>query len=288
MKQGRASQTAALVAYFRALAHMGITSVEGFSDPTARSLLPPFWLWLLGKAEKQSLKRAPRNGGSLRTRIVDGMALRTLIIDLHVKAALSRGIQQVVILGAGLDGRGYRLTELSKARLFEVDHPATQAFKKSRTPQLSATAREITFVPVDFETDSLDAALEKRGHRKDQPTAWIWEGVVMYLTDQALRTTLRTISDRSAAGSALILNYHTPSPQKLFRKLAFTLRRSFFGLVAEPQIGEHSPQEIAQRVAEVGMRVTQDSGIKEWSQQFHASDPPLPHAYRMRVSVAEK
>src|SRR5207253_10743350 len=115
---------------------------------------------------------------------------------------------QLVILGAGLDGRAWRLSSLSNARVFEVDHPDTQAYKRERLGALKPAAKQVDFVPVDFEADSLEASLLRAGHDAAAPTAWVWEGVVMYLTPEAVRSTLKAIAARSAPGSTLIVNYH--------------------------------------------------------------------------------
>src|SRR5690349_14658954 len=112
MKAGRVSQTASLVAFLRALAHLGFSSVPGFKDPTARHLLAQPWSFLLRLAERRQRKATSptRQSASLG---VEQLALRTVLIDSYLREALARGIRQVVILGAGLDGRAYRLQELA-------------------------------------------------------------------------------------------------------------------------------------------------------------------------------
>src|SRR4051812_10252637 len=129
MKEGRPSQTASMVAFFRALADIGITSATGFHDPVARHLLPMPWSQLFALA-KRGAERRPLHPALVGAQQgSDLLALRTLAIDAHFREALSLGARQLVILGAGLDGRAYRLRELADVRVFEVDHPATQAWK---------------------------------------------------------------------------------------------------------------------------------------------------------------
>ncbi|MFL5320825.1 MAG: class I SAM-dependent methyltransferase, partial [Myxococcaceae bacterium] len=259
MKEGQPSQTAAMVAFLRALAELGVTSAKGFHDPTARHLLPNRWAWFLSLAERR-LRKANPTALTAAKHGVDLLALRTLIIDAEVKEALAAGVKQLVILGAGLDGRPYRLAELSTVRVFEVDHPATQAWKKDRVKVFTRAAASVTFVPVNFERDSLDAELERAGHRKDEPTVWIWEGVVMYLTEAALRSTLAVVGARSAAGSSLILNYHT---QQRARGMALLLR-----FWREPQMNFQSPEQMAALLKEAGFKVKSESGVGEWAQRF--------------------
>ena len=112
------------------------------------------------------------------------------------------------ILGAGYDGRAWRMPELAGVNVFEVDHPATQSDKRSHVGELPPAIGNITFVSIDFERESLGTALDRAGHDAWSPTCWIWEGVVMYLTREAMRATLAAIARRSATGSTLIVNYH--------------------------------------------------------------------------------
>ena len=114
------------------------------------------------------------------------------------------GAPQVVILGAGLDGRAWRMPELRDVTVFEVDHPDSQREKAARAAALLRVAREVRFVPVDFTRDRLDEPLAAAGHDPARPTTWIWEGVVMYLTTAESRprsTSSRAARRRAAAWS---------------------------------------------------------------------------------------
>jgi methyltransferase (TIGR00027 family) len=280
MKAGRASQTASLVAFLRALAHLGFSSVPGFQDPTARHLLAPPWSFFLRLAERRRQRAASptRQSASLG---VDQLALRTVLIDAYLREALARGIRQVVILGAGLDGRAYRLQELAGSAVFEVDHPATQTFKKARLGALTPASERLHFVTVDFEKDSLDVALHQAGHRSDEPTFFIWEGVVMYLTDGAVRSTLEKVSARAAPGSGIVVNYATPGARSPMMNLVF-------GLWSEPMIGERPPDAMKALLEEAGFEAVEDSGIQEWAQRFNAQ-PAYPHPvthYRVMLAHA--
>jgi methyltransferase (TIGR00027 family) len=125
---------------------------------------------------------------------------RTVAIDDAVRA---RPIQQLVIIGAGLDDRAWRMPELADVEVFEVDHPASQRDKRSRVGDLQPLAKSVRFVPVDFTRDRLDTALAPVGHRPEQATMWIWEGVVPYLSRAEVAATVQAVSSRSAAGSRL-------------------------------------------------------------------------------------
>jgi methyltransferase (TIGR00027 family) len=136
------------------------------------------------------------------------MVPRTVAIDDAVR---QRPSPQLVILGAGLDGRAWRMPELAESVVYEVDQPASQTDKRDRIGDLQPKAREVRFVPVDFRRDSLETRLDEAGHRTDVPTTWIWEGVVPYLTRPEVTATVRAIDARSAAGSRLIVNYQVPA-----------------------------------------------------------------------------
>src|SRR5262249_15373506 len=145
---------------------------------------------------------------------VDVLVLRALAIDSVVTRALEAGCRQVVILGAGFDSRAHRMTALEAAHVFEVDHPATQREKRRCAADLARACCELTYVACDFERESLADCLNAAGHRTNEPTIWIWEGVTLYLSDDAIRTTLDTIAARSAARSTLVVEYHDPGARK--------------------------------------------------------------------------
>jgi methyltransferase (TIGR00027 family) len=105
------------------------------------------------------------------------------------------------------------MPELEDTVVFEVDHPASQQQKRERAKlaSLSPTAKEVRFVAVDFTRDSLDEALAAAGHDAQQPTMWIWEGVVPYLTPAEVEATLHVVQRRSVKGSRLAIAYQAPS-----------------------------------------------------------------------------
>jgi len=210
MQEGRASRTAEIVCVARAIAHRD-GRVPGFSDPTAMALLREE-----DRARVQEVAEG-RPPATIRGRMqrrfleprVHMMALRTVAIDDAIRAAAA---PQVVILGAGLDGRAFRMPELAGVRVFEVDHPDSQREKIARAAALVPLARDLRFVAVDFTRDSLDEKLAAAGHDPALPTTWVWEGVVMYLTRADVEATLAVIARRSAGGSRLIIAYAAPGP----------------------------------------------------------------------------
>ncbi len=138
------------------------------------------------------------------------IAARSRFSEDTMAACVARGVRQIVILGAGLDTFSLRNPHAEHgARVFEVDYPATQAWKRERLRQagldLPAT---LTFAPVDFERQSLAEGLAAAGFRADQPAYFQWLGVVPYLTRDAIVSTLDFIAGIS--GSEVVFDYGEP------------------------------------------------------------------------------
>jgi methyltransferase (TIGR00027 family) len=147
--------------------------------------------------------------GRLR-RTVLILQLRTRLIDDDVEAFTRAGGRQVVLLGAGFDCRAWRLGRaLAGATVFEVDHPATQEKKRAAVGG-DAAAAKVVFVPWDFEREPLSdlpARLAAEGHDARAPTMTISEGVLMYLTSEAVDATFSCVKSYTAAGSPVAFTY---------------------------------------------------------------------------------
>ena len=137
------------------------------------------------------------------------LAGRTRYIDDCLKACIDDGIKQLVILGAGYDTRAYRFGELKeKVKVFEVDHPATQKVKIEKVSRmLGSLPGHVVYVPIDFEKERLDKKLFESGYDKSLKTLFIWEGVTMYITAEAVDETLAFVAGNSGKGSSIIFNY---------------------------------------------------------------------------------
>ena len=278
MKAERPSRTAHLVELGRAVADAGLSHVPDFHDPTARVFLNEKGKRSLAKTEHAA--RAAKRGMALEAARVmaDLMALRTAAIDSAVRDAIVGGATQLVILGAGYDGRAWRMPELAGVKVFEVDRPATQGDKRTHLAELPPATGIVSFVPIDFELESLDTALDRAGHERSSPTCWIWEGVVMYLTRDAMRATLAGIARRSAPGSTLIVNYHT-AHRRFFVRLMFRL-------MGEPQVSAWTPEEMAADLRSVGYVVREDSGMADWNDRFAQGAAKVERASYMRIAIA--
>ncbi|MGA9174055.1 MAG: SAM-dependent methyltransferase, partial [Thermoactinomyces sp.] len=132
---------------------------------------------------------------------------RTRYIDDAVQAAISQGIGQLVILGAGLDTRPYRLSGLEHLKVFEVDLPTVQKDKREKIVKyLGRLPEHVTFVPIDFDTQSLETVLAGTAFDSSKPAVFIWEGVTQYITEEAVRRTLAFVGT-SAHGSVIVFTY---------------------------------------------------------------------------------
>lgn len=252
MRPGRESLTAVMVCMDRAIAHERAFSPR-FSDPTALELLPPEARARFEKFRSNVIPatlrdRMERAFNERRARM---MMSRTVAIDDAVREVAS---PQVVILGAGLDGRAWRMPELSEAVVFEVDHPDSQRQKRARLGALKQRAREVRFVPVDFTRDDLEVSLQAAGHDPSRPTTWLWEGVVMYLTPAEVESTLRVLEKRSAPASRLVIVYHAPA--RILWLVGLLVRR-----MGEPLKSSFTPEAMRALLQRFGFGIVRDEDM---------------------------
>jgi methyltransferase (TIGR00027 family) len=139
------------------------------------------------------------------------VARSRLTEDLLAEAA-GRGTGQYVVLGAGLDTYGYRQSQgRPPLSIFEVDHPATQAWKRARLKEAGlAIPANVFHAPVDFEREPLDAGLRRANFDFDEPAFVAWLGVTPYLSRDAVIATMRFVASRLAKGSEIVFDYAEP------------------------------------------------------------------------------
>ncbi len=132
---------------------------------------------------------------------------RTKYIDDLLQTAIDNGIEQVVILGAGLDTRPYRIAGIGDIKVLEVDLPTMQNIKKEKIRKcLGALPAHITYVPIDFNKQILSEVLSEKALDTRKPIFFIWEGVTQYITEEAVKSTLEFIS-KTVAGSTVVFSY---------------------------------------------------------------------------------
>ncbi len=282
------SITAASVALLRGVASLPGAPFDTVGDRSLRVLSPVALDRSLSLAGVITA-RAPAAHAALRLvsgGLLDHVALRTRAIDVALIAELAKGARQLVILGAGLDARAYRLQELRDAAVFEVDHPATQALKRARAAGHAGTARQLSWVSVDFERDSLDEKLRDAGHDPAQRTVWIWEGVTPYLRPEAIETTLAIVAQRSAAGSLALVTYVLPSIVTMPSVLLGPVHAAF-GLLGEPLVGAMTTEQLASFAEKHQLAAELDSGSEDWG-RAHLRADPFPVRIEERLMALRK
>lgn len=281
MREGLPSLTAIIVASARTLASRTTGSVVNPHDELAKHLLPR-----LAAGTVDIIERADRLSTLVSSAVVrasfgliDHLALRACVIDAALVEARDRGIGQFVILGAGLDTRAHRLPALRGAHVFEVDHPESQAHKRKRARDLDKLADTLIYVPVDFGRDRLSDSLAAHGHDATRTTFWIWEGVVPYLSSDAIRATLKAISERSALGSELAVTY---APDSLFWfRVARPIVEAGMHAIGEPVHTLLAPAQMQALLADAAFVLRTDTGTRDWALRFGSG------AHKRRVMTYE-
>jgi methyltransferase (TIGR00027 family) len=289
MREGHASRTAEQNALFRALEAARPASRRVCDDPLARHFLSwPFVLvtriGAIPGVATGVRSYIDRRWPGVRTSVV----ARTRLIDDLMTAALDRDIEQLVILGAGFDSRAYRMSRLAALRVFEVDHPDTQAVKRRTLNRLlSSPPTHVRFVPVDFKRDGLAAAMHAAGYRDSPRTLILWEGVTNYLTADAVDATVRWCACASE-GSLLLFTYvhrdilTTPSAfvgtRNLFAALDRAGERFTFGL---------DPSDVPQYLAARGLSRELDIGAAEYRARYFGAEARSMRGHEFyRVALA--
>ena len=208
MRRGRASWTAQGVAFFRALESKLPEDERACFDPLAKDFLG-FWLRMVCRSRLRTRVARVYVANMRSGRSAPFIASRTGFIDDWLKRCIDEGFDQMVILGAGYDSRAYRFADLAGwTRVFEVDHPATQKRKTRRVWRvLGSMPEHVTYVPVDFEHRKLEEGLLESGYDPEAKTLFIWEGVTVYLTPEAVDETLSFMARNSGEGSFLVFDY---------------------------------------------------------------------------------
>lgn len=178
-----------------------------FSDPYAACFIDPGMLdWIAShETEVRAIadefeKNMPGWSNSIRTRV--------RLFDDLAREEVQRGIEQVVILGAGYDTRAYRISDLKKVRIFEVDRKDTVVFKTGKISEiLGSMPGNVSYIPADLEIANLAVCLESSGYSREKKTLFILEGLVMYMSREAVEKLLSGIRIFSAPDSAIIFDF---------------------------------------------------------------------------------
>jgi methyltransferase (TIGR00027 family) len=215
----------------------------------------PFALVLVGPAWREVARRAAeRYPDAVGREVVGGMVCRPRYAEDRLEA---NGAGQYVLLGAGLDSFAWRRPDLlGSLRVFEVDHPASQGYKRERVAALGLPESDaLAWAPVDFERETLREGLDRVGFDWSRPAFFSWLGVTMYLTLDAVEATLRTIAG-AAPGSEVVFSYgrteeHLDAVGREFRDRA----GAFFLAAGEPIHTRFSRDDAEALVARCGLTV---------------------------------
>src|SRR5262245_31397538 len=172
--------------------------------------------------------------------------------------AIAKGISQYVIVGAGLDTFALRRPDLrDRLRVFELDHPVTQALKRDRLSQAAlALPPNLHFCPTDFERDSIASSLSRSPYDPGIPTFFSWIGVTYYLTREGISHTLASIRTAAASGSEIVMDY-VDSAVFLPENQSPAIRAVFDRVqrVGEPFISGFDPCTLAAELAALGFEL---------------------------------
>ena len=265
MEPARPSKTALRVALRRA-AHQLHDRPLVFEDPIA---VP-----ILGAEYAEELRRTPDPAPGQKQRPFSiGMraylVARSRYAEDNLAQAVANGATQYVLLGAGLDTFAHR-NPYPNLRVFEVDHPATQAWKRNLLAQSALPhPPSLTYAPVDFECESLPEKLLAAGFDPAQKTFFAWLGVVPYLTLEAFRSTVRFIAAQPR-GSRVVFDYGQPRRVLPFlEQLAHDSLAARVKLAGEPFQLWFTPSEVACELEE--FCTLEDLGAYELNLRYFAN-----------------
>ncbi|MFN8195644.1 MAG: class I SAM-dependent methyltransferase [Nocardioidaceae bacterium] len=256
------SRSASGTAFCRLVEQTQPRALRQFEDPVVARLLDPVLAAMAqsGPVREELLGRF--GAGTYGCQV-----MRTRYIDDVVRMQARSGVDQLVILGAGLDTRAYRLAELGGTDVFEVDLPEIQRRKQKALRRVAPTARRVVFVPADLARESLAATLEAAGLDRARPAMFVWEGVTPYLTEAAVRATLAYLGG-AAAGSAVVLTYVLRGVVDGTRGQEWSAAvRQALG-PAEPWVFGLEPAEVPGLLAESGLRLVEDVGDADFQERY--------------------
>ena len=267
MIEARPSRTALRVAMRRA-AHQLYDHPKVLDDPIA---LP-----IIGRqaaAKLESERGADDNRIALSIRAF--MVARSRYAEDTLAQSVARGATQYVILGAGLDTFAYRNPySESTLRVFEVDYPATQEWKRRQLEEARiAVPTSVTYVPVDFERQTLQEGLKLAGFDPAKPTFFSWLGVTMYLSEEAVMSTFGFMASTPPLGG-VAFDYAVPrSSLGLFGRIALDAVSRRVARAGEPFRTFFAPAELTQRLRTMGFSSVEDLGAEEINARYFRDRP---------------
>jgi methyltransferase (TIGR00027 family) len=263
MEPGQPSRTALAAAAHRA-AHQILEEGRIFRDPLA--------VRILGQDADTIAREAAEHPSRRRMRLF--IAVRTRFAEDALAAAVERGVRQLVVLGAGLDTYACRNPFGERLRIFEVDHPATQAWKRDRLAEAGIPLPGwLTFAPVDFERESLAEGLAAAGFDPGQPAFFTWLGVVPYLSEEATWSTLSFIAGLKG-GAHVVFDYSDP-PESFTpeARAAHDERAERVAALGEAWKNYFDAATLHPRLTELGFKEIEDLGPPQIGSRYFPNRP---------------
>ena len=261
MRDDRPSVTAHRVAMRRA-AHQLLDRPLVLDDPLA--------LRIVGREAEATIRSDRRHRSGFARSLRGFIVARSRCAEDALAVAVAGGVAQYVVLGAGLDTFAYRNPHPA-LRVFEVDHPSTQAWKRQRLAAGGiAVPASVTFVPVDFESQALAERLEACGFRADQPAWFSWLGVSMYLTRATVMATLAFVA-RGPSGGGITFDYFIPPASMPFlKRMGFHLFARRVAAAGEPWRTWFDPDQLARELRGLGFTRLEDLDAEALNVRFFA------------------
>ncbi len=258
------SRTALRVAMRRA-AHQLLDNPRVLDDPIAVPILDP--------ESRAKLTHEPSFMPEITAKFMRAfMVARSRFAEDELARATARGAAQYVVLGAGLDTFAYRNPYPASAlRVFEVDHPATQAWKRERLASAGIPLpASLTFAPIDFEHGTLAEGLCAGGFDSGKITFFSWLGVIMYLTYEAAMSTLQFIASTPPGGGVVFDYALSRESLSFFQKLALDRLMRRVEAAGEPFRLFFAPGQLARELHSLGFTAVEDLGVDEINARYFA------------------
>jgi methyltransferase (TIGR00027 family) len=281
MEPGKPSRTAMAAATHR-LIHTLVDRPVLLSDALVGKLLEP----IQGKPpDMEAVRRAAPARAGMRAHVV----ARSLFAEETLAKAVTRGVRQYVLLGAGLDTFAYR-NPWSDIMVFESDHVDTGRWKRERLNAAGVTPpANVVYAAFDFEREALVDGLARAGFNPAKPAVFAWLGVTMYLTLEAIERTLRAVASLPE-GTEIVLDYSAPTTEFPEAIRAYIDKaRAALADVGEPWLSFFTPADMGRLLAQTGFSEIENlSGIDMAARWFEGRSDglqptPLSNVVRARV-----
>lgn len=237
-----------------------------FEDPVAHALLgtPVRWMFQIAGMRNFTINQMD----AITKGIYGSQICRTRYIDDTARESLAKGIDQLAILGAGFDTRPYRLSGMEQVRVFEVDLPTVQNEKKQRLQKyLGRLPEQVTFIPIDFDLQSLDSVFVATSFDPSRPAVFIWEAVTQYITEDAVRRTLAFVG-KSAPGSVLLFTYVLKSIIERRSDIPGADKMMDFVANDSPWLFGLEPSTLADYLKPFGLKLVADVGNAFYQERY--------------------